>query len=136
MGIYPAADDVGYVGWNMWLWVNEPTPQTWGPQTATVSEGGYSVTATASAEHVTWDFGNGDSVTCAAGTPWTRDKIRNEASPTCGYQYESAGEYDITATTAWRVSWSGIGRSGLIDMELTDTVPVRVAELQAVNTGG
>ena len=42
-----------YVGWHNWMWVNNPGRNTWGPITKTVTESGYSVTATAMVAGVT-----------------------------------------------------------------------------------
>ena len=141
MGTFPksVADDpngLGYVGWNVWLWVNEPGPSTWGPVSMSVSEGGFTVTATATVSHVVWEMGNGDSITCDAGTAWDPRLIRNEPSPTCGYQYQREGEYRVTATSHWSVEWAGIGETGTIALELSDTSDFRIAEVQILNVAG
>lgn len=138
LGTFPqsAAEDpdgLGYVGWNVWLWVEEPSPSTWGPMTMSVSEAGYTVTATAEVSHVVWDMGNGDTVTCDAGTAWDPRLVRNEPSPDCGYVYDHDGEYQVTATSHWEVEWSGIGETGTIDLQLSDTADFRIAEVQVVN---
>ena len=138
LGTFPlttqnASDHLGYVGWNMWMWVEDPSASTWGPITSTASEGGSSVTATATVSEVVWNMGNGDEVTCGAGTAWREAVSRNEPSPDCGYVYERDGEYTITATTRWSVSWTGMGASGTINMELSSSGAVRIAEVQVVN---
>lgn len=138
MGTFPlttqvAADHLGYVGWNMWMWVEDPGSSTWGPVTSTASEGGHFVTATATVSEVVWDMGNGDSVTCGAGTAWREAVSRNAPSPDCGYVYLHDGEYTITATTHWDVVWTGMGTSGTIAMELSSSGSVRIAEVQVVN---
>lgn len=141
MGIFPksVADDpdaLGYVGWNTWLWADSPSDKTWGPITASASAGGYTVTATAEVDRVVWDMGNGDTVSCGKGTPWRPRYTNNEPSPDCGYVYEQPGRYTITATSYWSVQWSGIGETGVIPLELSDTRDLVVAEVQVVNTTG
>ncbi|MEO7587927.1 MAG: hypothetical protein ABIS84_07845 [Arachnia sp.] len=138
LGTFPTSvaadpDGLGYVGWNVWLWVEDPGPNTWGPVTMSVSEAGYSVTATATVSHVVWDMGNGDTITCGAGTRWNARLTRNEPSPDCGYRYQHEGEYQVTATSHWEVAWSGIGESGVIPLDLSDTAGFRIAEVQVVN---
>ena len=66
IGMWPSPleqlpDGRNYVGWHNWMWVNNPGRNTWGPITKTVTESGYSVTATAMVAGVTWEMGNGDT---------------------------------------------------------------------------
>ncbi len=138
MGTFPeqaerAPMDLGYVGWNVWMWVDDPTPASWGPITRSVSERGYTVTATGHVDKVVWDMGNGDTVTCQLGKPWISIWVHNEASPDCGYLYERDGEYTVSATTYWVVNWSGIGQTGTITAQLTQSGTLRIAEVQVVN---
>ena len=138
LGTFPrtvqqAPNDLGYVGWNMWLWADAPSENTWGPITRSASEAGYTVTATATVAKVVWEMGDGRSVTCGRGTPWRGTLSRNERSPDCGYMYERDGEYTISATTYWNIEWTGIGSSGTIELELTRSEDIRVAEVQVVN---
>lgn len=123
----------GYVGWNAWMWVDDPGANSWGPITQSASEGGYTVTATANVSEVVWDMGNGDSVTCGRGTPRPAAMTTNEPSPDCGYVYTRDGDYTITATTHWNIEWTGMGAAGTIDMELQRSGDVRIAEVQVVN---
>ncbi len=138
MGTFPeqserAPSDLGYVGWNVWMWVDNPTPASWGPITRSVSESGYTVTATGQVDKVIWDMGNGDTVTCQLGKPWQSIWTHNEASPDCGYLYHRDGEYTVSATTHWVVNWSGIGQTGTITVQLTQSGTLRIAEVQVVN---
>lgn len=140
MGIFPRSldddpDALGYVGWNMWLWADQPAPNTWGPISRTATARGYSVTATATVERIEWDMGNGDTITCSAGTPWKKNLVNNEPSPDCGYIYDHLGPYTVTATSHWRVDWEGIGQSGTLELTLSDTRNINVAEIQVVITG-
>lgn len=124
---------LGVVGWNVWMWVDGATVTTYGPVNKSASAGGYTVTATAQVTEVVWDMGNGDTVTCGKGTPYPATVDKDPVSPDCGYRYTHDGRYRITATTHWNISWSGIGQSGVIPMELIATGNVAIAEIQVLN---
>ena len=122
-----------YVGWHNWMWIRDPGPTTWGPITKTVTESGYSITATAAVTKVTWEMGNGDTKVCDKGMEhlaWQKD---DKPSPTCGYVYHQRGDYTITATAHWVIVWSGLGQQGTIEMDLSSQVHTSVIEAFAVN---
>lgn len=138
LGMFPRpvgqdAASMGYVGWNVWLWVADPGPNTWGPISASASDQGYTVTATAEASQVMWEMGNGDVVTCGAGSAWSVQYRNNEASPDCGYVYEQDGHYTVSATVLWEIEWSGPSASGVLELELARSEDVVIAEAQVVN---
>lgn len=131
MGMVPrqGAGNVGTVGVPVWMWVENPTPQTWGPNT--ISAGG--VTLTARATKVVWSMGDGDKVTCQKGTEWTiPDKLTK--SPTCGHVYDKRGRVTITATTYWTAHWTGMGQSGDISFQLSNSRALEITEIQVVVT--
>ena len=131
------ADKFATVGVPVWLWT-EVTPTTWGPNSATASVPGLSVTATAQARQIVWDTGDGRSETCRnPGTPYYTGGV---VSPTCQHVYErsSAQEpdtaYRVTATTTWDVTWTGGGTSGSLTVTRVSTGSVRVGEVQVLVT--
>lgn len=133
-----SSDETGLVGVPVWLWT-EVTATTWGPNSATASVPGLSVTARAQATQIVWDMGDGHTRVCTGpGTPYTQGAVQ---SPTCDYLYErsSAGQpgdaYPVTATTTWQVAWSGGGTSGSLTLTRTSTTAVRIGELQVLVTG-
>ena len=129
-----SAESVGVVGWNVWLWVADPSSSTVGPISESASVDGYTVTATAEVTKVDWDMGNGDVVSCGKGTAYPASPSqRDPKSPDCGYVYTKDGGYQISATTHWQINWSGIGESGVIPMELTATEDITIAEVQVLN---
>lgn len=136
IGIVPEARQgrVGLVGLPVWLWVDEPSDQTWGPISRTASLRGYSVTATAKVSHIRWEMGNGQVVSCSnRGTPYA-DKYGTQQSPTCGYPgYTKDGTYTVRATSYWDVTWTGMGQTGAMDFTFTRTAQITVGELQVVN---
>ena len=138
IGMAPKQGGAGLVSLPVWMWTTV-TPNTWGPISASESEAGLTVTITAKAESIVWDMGDGHSVTCASpGTPFKAGN-GGQQSPTCGYVYgsssrdRSGGKYTVTATTDWRVDWSGGGSTGVIDQTRTAGTTVQIDELQVVN---
>jgi len=138
IGIAPPPGSEGLVGLPVWMWT-DVTPTTWGPNSATATVPGLSVTATAQASKIVWDMGDGTKVTCAnPGTKYFRDGV---TSPTCGYVYKrsSAGQpndaYTVTATTTWVVTWTGGGTSGSLTVTRASSTTIRIGELQVLVTG-
>ena len=132
------SDRIGLVGVPVWLWT-DVTPTTWGPNAATASVPGLSITATAQATSITWDMGDGTTVSCpSAGTPYVTGGIH---SPTCEHVYavSSAGQPDdaftITGTTTWEVTWVGGGTSGALTVTRSASTTVRIGEMQVLVTG-
>lgn len=138
IGMAPRPGSAGLVNLPVWMWT-EVTPNTWGPITSSASAGGLTVTITAKAERIVWNMGDGKTVTCTnPGTPF-KTGDGGKKSPTCGHIYlkpsrDRAGDqYQVTATTDWRVDWSGGGVSGVIDQTRTAQTTVQIDELQVVN---
>jgi hypothetical protein len=141
IGIVPesGANRAGLVGLPVWMWVDSPTDDTFGPITASASQGPVSVSATASVSSIVWDMGDGTRVTCTGkGTPYS-DHYGKQPSPTCGYRYaemssdQPDGAYQVTATSHWVVDWTGGGQSGTIEFDLTtDPRPIRIGEAQVL----
>jgi hypothetical protein len=137
IGMAPPPGGTGTVGVPVWLWT-AVAPTTWGPVSATATVPGLSVTATASADHIAWDMGDGHAVTCPnPGTPY-QQSLGAKPSPTCGYQYStsSAGQpqakYAVTATTTWNVTWAGGGQTGQLTVTRSSTTHVGIGELQVL----
>lgn len=141
IGIVPESgpNRVGLVGLPVWMWVDSPTGDTFGPITASASEGTVSVSATASVSSIVWNMGDGTKVNCTGkGTPYA-DHYGKQASPTCGHRYakmsddQPDGAYQVTATSHWVVEWTGGGQSGTIEFDLTtEPLPIRIGEAQVL----
>ncbi|MER6971185.1 hypothetical protein ABT304_09040 [Nocardioides sp. NPDC000445] len=135
----PGEDRVGLVGMPVWLWVQQPNSQTYGPATASASAGGITVTATARVHQITWDMGDGTTITCdTPGTPYEASYGR-KASPDCGHVYtlsssRKPGEkYTVTASSSWVVNWQGAGQTGTIRLDgLSRSVQIAVGEAQVL----
>ncbi|MEU6680892.1 ATP/GTP-binding protein [Streptomyces sp. NPDC046925] len=105
------------VGVPMWMWV-EPSPTTFGPNTASATLAGVTVSATAKVSSIRWSMGDGKSVTCrGAGTKY-KASYGMAKSPDCGHQYRTAskdradGRFKGTATATWAVDWQVTGGGG------------------------
>jgi len=126
---------VGYVGIPVWMWVNDPTPLTYGPYSQTATLGGQTITATATVRSILWNMGDGSTVACAnPGTPY-QVSFGLTDSPNCGHRYSnvSNGRYTVTATSQWTVDWTGGGQSGSVPLTATSNTSVEIRELQSVN---
>ncbi|MFE6554125.1 ATP/GTP-binding protein [Streptomyces sp. NPDC057746] len=125
------------VGVPMWMWVNQSVT-TYGPNTASASAGGITVSATAKVSKIVWKMGDGASVTCSGpGTPYTPSEGMAQ-SPTCGHMYSktSAGaqnsKFPVTATSTWTINWQGGGQAGQLTEVRQTNVQVAVGEVQVV----
>ncbi|MEU5632097.1 ATP/GTP-binding protein [Streptomyces rishiriensis] len=125
------------VGVPMWMWVNQ-SATTYGPNSASATAGGITVTATAEVSKIVWAMGDGASVTCTGpGTPYTSSEGMAQ-SPTCGHVYSntSAGaqnnKFPVTATSTWTINWQGGGQAGQLTEVRQTNVQVAVGEVQVV----
>ena len=135
------AGSKSYVGVPIWMWVNNPTPLSFGTYVQSTTLGGVTITATAQVSSIVWNMGDGTTVACGnAGTPFVVAYGAVD-SPTCGHRYartsatQPGGTFPITATSQWQVSWEVGGESGVIPLTTTATSAVRINEIQSVNVG-
>lgn len=135
----PRPDGKYTVGVPLWLWVSQ-SPTTWGPNTASASAGGITVTATATVSSVAWSMGDGSTVTCSGpGSAYTAARGMTP-SPDCGHLYRSTsasrpnGKYKGTATATWTVNWAvtGGGQTGQLTEVRQSPFSVSVGEVQVV----
>lgn len=135
----PGKGSIGIVGMPVWMWAANPDSHTVGPLTASASAGGITVTAAARLYRLTWDMGDGTTITCnGAGTPYEAS-YGNKQSPDCGHVYqmssstESSGKFKVTATSYWVITWDGAGQTGTIRLNgLVRSVDISVGEAQVL----
>lgn len=138
----PNPAGAGLVGLPVWL-STAVSESTWGPQERTAAAAGESVTATAQAEQIAWDMGDGGVEVCdVPGTPYD-PSYGMRPSPDCGYpgyrepsRSQPGGRYPITATTTWTITWSSTvdGAEGELSVETGSITSVRINELQVLTT--
>ncbi|MHA4818802.1 ATP/GTP-binding protein [Streptomyces aculeolatus] len=143
IGVAPDPDGEGLVGMPVWVWT-ERGPTTWGPNTASASAGGITVTVTANVSKIRWEMGDGTSVTCSVpGKPYKESygmrapaQGRGECG-TDGYELPSSeqsdGTYTVTATSTWDINWTGGGQSGEFTETRSSQVEITVVESQVLN---
>jgi len=137
IGITPKPGGMGLVGMPVYLWT-ETGPETYGPNVASASAGGITVTATAKVARIVWQMGDGKTVTCTTpGTPY-KASYGARPSPDCGHRYtkaSTAGAYHVVATSTWAIDWqASTGQSGQLTQTRQSSVDIRVGELQAVGS--
>jgi hypothetical protein len=137
----PPGSRSAVVGVPVWMWVDRGEHTT-GPTRQSVSAGGVTVTAVGQVSEVRWDMGDGQTVTCGAGTPYSPGA--QGPSPDCGHVYAQAssrhvsggGPWPITATSTWTITWSGGGLSGTETLELSSSAELFVGEVHVLNQAG
>lgn len=136
---------VGTVGLPIWLWIaNRAANNAVGPITRTASDGGLTVTARGTLDHVEWALTDANGVTVgaitcdganAAGTPYD-GRNSAEPSPTCGFGADlnrAPGNLTLTGTAHWSVEWQGGDQTGqIVVTPPSKSVPLRIGELQAL----
>ena len=107
----PEAPAATYIGVEIWLWI--PDTQ-WATLHRSVTAGATTVTVMAGPSETVWDLGP-TAITCyGPGKPWVRG-MTEAASTTCAYTYketsdrEPRGQFQITATIRYQVTWSCAG---------------------------
>lgn len=142
--IGPPADinpwGIAVVGYPYWFWTEGPTGLE-----ASQDSLGIEVSLDATATSVTFDTGDGGSITCdpATAPEWTKGVAAERESPGCGYTWiersatpsSPKSAHTVTATTTWEVDWTAGGESGTEVVQRSESVDVVVGELQALVTG-
>ncbi|MER6074643.1 ATP/GTP-binding protein [Streptomyces sp. NPDC001817] len=139
--INPKPGGKGLVGMPVWM-AADTSQTTWGPNSASASAGGVTVTATAKVSKVVWDMGDGTSVTCTGPGTVYQKSFGLKASPDCGHVYtqpsdqQQGGTYKVTATSTWTVNWqvNGGGETGTLTAVRQSGVQLTIVQSQAVNS--
>lgn len=135
----PSGDQV--VNLATWLWID---PAGWTQRTSTVAVPGVSVTVIAGPEAVIWSLGDGTVVTCdGPGVAYDPTIPATAQTPTCSHRFTRSSAsrpgsaFEASVTVRWRASWTVTGAAGGGDLgviERTAAFPIRVGEVQAINT--
>ena len=140
----------GYVNLAEWLWINSSMWHSLSTTAQACNAGGcVTATATATPSYVTWNTGDGSTVTCnGPGTPYDPALPATAQSTTCSHTYAttSAGQpspdgnpndaaFPITATITWTVTWAGPdGSAGALPSLTTrGATSLKVAQIESVN---
>ena len=106
------------------------------PMTASASDGGLTVSLTASPSSIIFTSKDGDGVTSASCDPALIDGPPSNplGTPVCSLVWERTsrdqpdGQYTITASTTWTAAWTGGGQSGTLTTTTTSTAQVAVTD--------
>ena len=132
LALSPSGDQV--VNLPSWVWL-----ENWEPLTGTATVGAVTVRVTAQPSSARWSFGDGGSLSCAPGIPWSASTDPTRA---CTHTWrrssaaQPSGRFTVGVNVTWTAAYSvtgGAGGGSLPSITRTATVPVRVAEVQAVN---
>ena len=132
VALSPWSDQV--VNLPSWLWI-----ANWEPLSGTASVGGVTIRVTARPASAQWTFGDGTTLSCGPGVPWSPDI---DAARACIHTWtrssasQPADRYLLRVSVTWSASYSvtgGAGGGALPSITRTSTQPVRVAEIQALN---
>jgi hypothetical protein len=135
IGVSPP--DAQIVGLRSWLWVDT----AWSPSAASASVTGVTSTVTATPLQVTWQTGDGATVTChGPGVAYDPTRPPDAQASDCTHTYvspsigEPGGTYTLTATVTYTVAWTASNGGGgeLGTVTRTSQTRVRVVEVQAV----
>lgn len=124
------------VGYPQWLWTDSPATQQ-----VSVTEQGLTVELNARRTSTTFELGDGAKKTCHSMKPWSKSVQPGTPSPVCGHTYRKAslpeGNYEVTATESWEVTWSALGQSGVISTQRSGaSFSLPVGQLQALVVAG
>ncbi|MGO1971964.1 MAG: hypothetical protein ACTH2Q_03300 [Propionibacteriaceae bacterium] len=123
------------VGYPVWLFATGETSLSDSDEVEDLS-----VSLEAELTSMTFDMGDGTTVTCEGpGTIHTDDVEAGTPSPTCGHTYQqvpqgAAKSYTVTATAHWSVTWTALDQSGTVTDTTSSTTELPVGELQVVIT--
>jgi len=119
------------VGYPLWLWTDGPTVVS-----SRVRAYGITFTLRADWQSTTFDMGDGHQVTCSRTLVYPSNTKPGRKSPACGYTYLTSslprGNYTVTATTHWRISWRALGQSGSLPGTHSGQWSLPVGELNAL----
>ncbi len=135
----PEADRRLYTQVPTWLWSDGTW---WQGYSATATAGRVTSTVSASPSHADWTTGDGGALRCPGpGVPWSPGAPDTATYCKYTYRHSSAGQsgnaYTLSVEVTFEVSWSAnTGQGGALPaITRTESRPVQVGEIQAVETG-
>jgi hypothetical protein len=140
----PPRGRAGLVGLPEWVWL---PAREWRPVSAQVSVGPVWAKVTAVPGKMTISPGGGLPATSCTGpgTAYDRRLAASAQHTDCSYTYAQSSDlqpghaYQASVTVTWTATWTGSGGAGGVvnpPLQETTNFPVRIAEGQALVTGG
>ncbi|WP_203567827.1 hypothetical protein [Aestuariimicrobium ganziense] len=112
------------------VWVSESSGPT--PVSKNVTEQGITISMVAVRSQVTVDFGDGTVIRCTAMSTRPAGADPSLESPDCGHTYTAVGDYTVTTTGHWTVTWHAAGQSGTVELNAAQRLPVEIGEVSSV----
>jgi hypothetical protein len=112
--IAPSPDYHTYINYRNWLWIPEGQ---WHDVSVSLTVAGATVTLTAQPTYVSWDLGNGESISCAGpGRAWVTG-MPEDAPTNCSFQYSTMQDpegdtWTVSARINYTVGWTCTGTCG------------------------
>ncbi|GAA4660128.1 hypothetical protein [Arthrobacter cryoconiti] len=136
----PGAGSQGSVGLPVWMWVNNPAQNTYGPWTQSDTIRGLAISGTAKVTSIDWNMGDGTVISCSnPGSPYDVS-FGVQSSPDCGYSYsrmskdQPGGKYPVSATSHWQFDWAAGGQTGTATTTAQSVTQLDIGEMQTVIT--
>jgi len=95
------------VGFNTWFHAPDP-----GVRQVTVTQDGLTVEITATPGVLRVDTGDRQHQTCRHTVPYQNPTGVDAPSPYCGHAWDTPGEYTVTATRTWNITWTAAAHTG------------------------
>ncbi|MGJ6980675.1 hypothetical protein ACSDQ9_09135 [Aestuariimicrobium soli] len=129
IGPNPANNQWNMIPVNFPIWLQSTTPTH---LTTTVTSQGITITLNAVRNHVTITTGDGTTLTCHTLPQRPTYTTDLPTSPNCGHTYRTQGDYTLTATSTWTITWTAVGQTGTITTTNTSTTHLDIGELETV----
>lgn len=134
----PGNGSQGSVGLPVWMWVNNPNQDTYGPWTQSDTIRGLAISGTAKVTSIDWNMGDGTVINCANPGSAYDVSYGIKSSPDCGYSYprmskdQPGGKYAVSATSYWQFDWQAGGQTGTATTTAQSVTQLDIGEMQTV----
>lgn len=126
---HPTDNQWGVLAVGLPIWIGTEDPE---PLSTTTSEQGITINMTATRGSILFDWGDGTTDICETMLLRPANIHPLEPSPSCGHTYLTRGDYTITATASWAITWQALDQSGTQPLSSQSTLEVPIREFEAV----
>lgn len=130
IGPDPAGNRWNMLAIGMPVWVGDPRPTN--SVADQVTSQGIAISMDAARTTTTVDFGDGTRIQCSSMTVRPAGTAPSVPSPDCGDTYITPGNYTVTVTSQWQVTWSAVGQTGVVPLTSSTSTALEVGEIGTV----
>ncbi|SYZ33133.1 Uncharacterised protein [Propionibacterium australiense] len=105
----PTANEWAATAVGFHTWFHAPKPDT---RHTSITHDGITIDITANPGTLHVDTGDRQHQTCRHTVPYQNPIGVNKPSPYCGHTWDQPGDYTITATRTWHITWTANGHTG------------------------